>query len=81
MVQTRLMRDRFARVARRARELQRLGSVEGGGGADFADLLGVYLKSEGDMSALWERIGEGRGRVREQESGKKEGAEKRRVRG
>lgn len=42
-IETGFMRDRFAGVFGRAGQLERLGSVEGGAEADFADLFAVDL--------------------------------------
>ena len=42
-IEARLVRDRLARVAGRARERERLGAVEGGAVALLADLVRIDL--------------------------------------
>lgn len=51
LVEAGSMGDRLARVLGRARELEGLGEVEGGRGADLGLLLGVDLKRRGNVSS------------------------------
>lgn len=51
LVEAGSMGDRLARVLGGARELEGLGEVEGGRGADLGLLLGVDLRSRGNVSS------------------------------
>ncbi len=54
-IETGFMRDRFAGVFGRARQLERLGSVEGCAEADFTDFLAVDLWEDPMLGEAWWR--------------------------